>query len=87
MLVKSLRQKNNWSQEQLAQFCGLNICTIQRVEKGDTVGLETLKSLAAVFDIDVDTLKNENISANTTHVSKDTHDEREKRENKKKQVE
>lgn len=80
MLVKSLRQKNNWSQEQLAQLSGLNIRTIQRVEKGDTVGLETLKSLAAVFDIDVDTLKNENISANTTHVSKDTQDEREKRE-------
>ena len=60
MLVKSLRQKNNWSQEQLAQLSGLNIRTIQRVEKGDSVGIETLKSLAAVFEVEVSELKNTN---------------------------
>lgn len=57
MLVKSLRQKHNWSQQQLAHLSGLNIRTIQRVEKGETVGLETLKSLAAVFEIDVSELQ------------------------------
>ncbi len=60
MLVKSLRQKNNWSQEHLAQLSGLNVLTIQRVEKGEGVGLETLKSLASVFDTDVNEIKNEN---------------------------
>lgn len=60
MLVKSLRQKNNWSQEQLAQLSGLNIRTIQRVEKGDSVGIETFKSLAAVFEVEVSELKNAN---------------------------
>jgi transcriptional regulator with XRE-family HTH domain len=75
MLVKSLRQKHNWSQEQLAQLSGLNIRTIQRVEKGDSVGLETLKSLAAVFEIDVSVLKSENSNKNeldTAQINKDT---------------
>ena len=60
MQVKSLRQNKSWSQEQLAQLSGLNVRTIQRIEKGDSVGLETLKSLAAVFEIDVNDLKKHN---------------------------
>lgn len=54
--VKSLRLKKHWSQEQLAQLSGLNVRTIQRVEKGDNVGMESLKSLAAVFEISPDEL-------------------------------
>lgn len=54
--VKSLRLKKYWSQEQLAQLSGLNVRTIQRVEKGDSVGTETLKCLAAVFEISTDEL-------------------------------
>jgi transcriptional regulator with XRE-family HTH domain len=61
MHVKSLRLDKNWSQEQLAHLSGLNVRTIQRIEKGDSVGLETLKSLAAVFEVDVNDLKNHNI--------------------------
>ncbi|WP_286272658.1 helix-turn-helix domain-containing protein [Thalassotalea hakodatensis] len=75
MFVKSLRQKHNWSQQQLAQLSGLNIRTIQRVEKGESVGLETLKSLAAVFEVDVNVLKNENNNEsepNSTQINKDT---------------
>lgn len=59
MLVKTLRTKNHWSQEHLAQLSGLNIRTVQRVEKGESVGIETLKSLAAVFELDVEDLKSE----------------------------
>ncbi|MCF6457423.1 helix-turn-helix domain-containing protein [Pseudoalteromonas sp. MMG024] len=54
--MKYLRLKRNWSQEQLAQFSGLNVRTIQRVERGDKVGSETLKSLAAVYEITVSEL-------------------------------
>ncbi len=54
--MKSLRLKKHWSQEQLAQLSGLNVRTIQRVEKGDNVGMESLKSLAAVFEISPDEL-------------------------------
>lgn len=64
MQVKSLRQHKNWSQEQLAQLSGLNVRTIQRIEKGESVGLETLKSLAAVFEISVSDLKCQRNSEN-----------------------
>ncbi|MFC3094232.1 XRE family transcriptional regulator [Alteromonas sediminis] len=54
--MKSLRVKKHWSQEQLAQLSGLNVRTIQRVEKGESVGIESLKALAAVFEISTDAL-------------------------------
>ncbi|MFT6330380.1 MAG: transcriptional regulator with XRE-family HTH domain [Bermanella sp.] len=60
MQVKTLRLHKSWSQEQLAQLCGLNVRTIQRIEKGESVGFETLESLAAVFEIDVNDLKTQN---------------------------
>jgi len=56
--VKSLRLEKRWSQEQLAQLSDLNVRTIQRVEKGKSVGAETLKSLASVFEISTDELIN-----------------------------
>ena len=54
--MKTLRLNKRWSQEQLAHLSGLNVRTIQRVEKGKSAGLETLKSLAAVFEISTDEL-------------------------------
>jgi transcriptional regulator with XRE-family HTH domain len=53
MNVRALRNEKNWSQEQLAHFSGLSIRTIQRIENNEKVGLESLKSLAAVFEIDL----------------------------------
>ena len=53
MIVKTLRVKNNWSQEQLATLSGLSLRTIQRVEAGNKASLETLKSLASVFEINL----------------------------------
>ena len=55
--MKALRLSKNWSQDQLAQMSGLNVRTIQRVEKGDTVGAESLKSLASVFEISTEELQ------------------------------
>ena len=60
MNVRKLRLQRNWSQEQLAQVSGLSIRTIQRIERGQAPGLESAKSLAAVFDVHVDTLPKEN---------------------------
>ena len=56
--MKSLRLEKRSSQEQLAQLSDLNVRTIQRVEKGKSVGGETLKSLASVFEISTDELIN-----------------------------
>jgi transcriptional regulator with XRE-family HTH domain len=59
MIVKKLRTQRNWSQEQLAEFCGLSVRTIQRVEFGSSASIETLKSLASVFEVDIATLTEE----------------------------
>lgn len=59
MIIQKLRLEKGWSQELLAQLSGVSVRTIQRVEGGHKAGLETLKSLAAVFDINVATLMQE----------------------------
>lgn len=59
MIVKKLRTDKNWSQEQVATFSGLSIRTIQRVESGQSASLETLKSLASVFEVDISKLTEE----------------------------
>ncbi len=50
MIIRKLRLQRGWSQEQLAELSGLSIRTIQRIERGQKPGLESLKSLAAVFE-------------------------------------
>lgn len=59
MIVRKLRLQRGWSQEQLAEMSGLSTRTIQRIERGQTAGLESLKSLAAVFEVQVSDLKQE----------------------------
>jgi transcriptional regulator with XRE-family HTH domain len=59
MLVQKLRLKRGWSQQQLAEASGLSVRTIQRVEAGFPASTETLKSLAAVFEVDFSTLNPE----------------------------
>ncbi|AZQ85172.1 XRE family transcriptional regulator [Colwellia sp. Arc7-635] len=59
MIVKKLREKRNWSQEQLAIMAGLSTRTIQRIESGNKASIESLKSLASVFEIDISKLKEE----------------------------
>lgn len=59
MIVKKLREKKNWSQEQLAIMSGLSTRTIQRIESGNNASIESLKSIASVFEVDIDTLTKE----------------------------
>lgn len=58
--LKKLRLENHWSQEQLAEMCGLSIRTIQRIEKGENANLETIKALASVFETDIADSKKKN---------------------------
>jgi transcriptional regulator with XRE-family HTH domain len=51
--IKKVRLERHWSQDQLAEMSGLSIRTIQRIENGENAGLESLKSLAAVFEINI----------------------------------
>jgi len=72
-MVRQLRLKRAWSQEQLAQFSGLNIRTIQRIERGQKAGLESLKSLAAVFEIELDELlEKENMNSSDNYSAEES---------------
>lgn len=62
--LKRLRLEKGWSQEQLAELSGLSTRTIQRLEKGEKAGLESLKALAAIFEVPVSELKSD-LSAET----------------------
>lgn len=57
MSLKEIRNQRNWSQEDLAEASGLSVRTIQRLERGHSAGAESLKSLAAAFDMDVADLR------------------------------
>jgi len=56
MIIRKLRLQRGWSQEQLTEMSGLSVRTIQRLERGKRAGLESLKSLAAVFDVELSNL-------------------------------
>lgn len=55
-LLIQLRKDRGWTQEELAKTAGLNIRTIQRIEKEMLASLYSKKSLAAAFNIDVHNL-------------------------------
>ena len=69
MNLKALRNDRGWSQEQLSQMSGLSVRTIQRIEQGSKPGMESLKSLAAVFEVDIKTLQQETPMTNVETVT------------------
>ncbi|MGF1692281.1 2TM domain-containing protein [Photobacterium kagoshimensis] len=80
MIVRKLRLQRGWSQDHLSQISGLSVRTIQRIERGHNAGLESLKALAAVFDVQVTDLQkepamNESNSNNSDIPNADTHRE------------
>ena len=65
MLIQKLRLQRGWSQQQLADLSGLSVRTIQRIEQGQVASTESLKSLAAVFEIDFSTLQEPDMNTAT----------------------
>ncbi|WP_019612849.1 helix-turn-helix domain-containing protein [Psychromonas ossibalaenae] len=63
-MIKQLRLENGWSQEQLAEFSGLSVRTIQRIERGQNAGLESLKCIAASLLVPVSRLQKHNEQVN-----------------------
>jgi transcriptional regulator with XRE-family HTH domain len=75
MNLQQRRLEKEWSQKQLARYSRLSTRTIQRIENGQKVGLESLKCLAAVFEISTNTLTqeqnmNEQKRAEHPHINK-----------------
>ena len=65
MILKQLRVSRHLTQEQLAEMSGLNVRTIQRIESGHNASLESLKCLASVLEVDVDTLQQTRLDMKT----------------------
>lgn len=72
MIVRKLRLQRGWSQEQLAELTNLSVRTIQRAERGQNPSLETARSLASVFKVDITTF---NIGVNDMKQIKDLKDQ------------
>lgn len=53
MSLKQKRLERGWTQLQLAEYSGLSLRTIQRLEKGKPATQETLKCLASVFETSI----------------------------------
>ncbi|MFK8012006.1 MAG: 2TM domain-containing protein [Marinicellaceae bacterium] len=63
MFIKDKRLEKGWTQSQLAEYSGLSLRTIQRIEKGKTPTVESQKALAAVFETSISDLTfNHNIN-------------------------
>src|SRR5262245_44303850 len=55
--IRLERERRAWSQQHLAEAAGVSLRTIQRVEATGLASYETAKSIAAVFQLDVATLR------------------------------
>lgn len=51
MDIKNLRLNHGYSQEELANLSGLSTRTIQRIEKDNKGSIDSLKSIAKVFNL------------------------------------
>lgn len=71
MQVQKLRLQRGWSQQQLAELSGLSVRTIQRIENGQTPSMESLKSLASVFEIDFSALSSETTMPTSNSIDRD----------------
>jgi transcriptional regulator with XRE-family HTH domain len=54
--IRLLRKARQWTQEELAVHSGVDVRTIQRAERGQPLALESLRALAASFDVTVEAL-------------------------------
>ncbi|MBV8635045.1 MAG: helix-turn-helix domain-containing protein [Burkholderiaceae bacterium] len=52
-LILQLRRARSWTQDELATASGLNLRTIQRIENEAAASLQSVKALAAAFDVSV----------------------------------
>lgn len=49
--LKKLRVNHGWSQERLSELSGISLRTIQRIESGESVSLETQLAISKIFNV------------------------------------
>lgn len=52
-LLLQMKRAKAWSQDELATASGLNLRTIQRIEKEATASLQSMKALASAFNVSI----------------------------------
>lgn len=50
--IRAEREKRAWSQEHLANVSGLGVRTVHRIENSGSASLESIKAIAAVFELE-----------------------------------
>ncbi|CCQ10055.1 transcriptional regulator, XRE family [Pseudoalteromonas luteoviolacea B = ATCC 29581] len=55
-LIQQLRKKRSWSQDELAIATGLNLRTIQRIEKEASASLQSRKAIASALEVAIEVL-------------------------------
>jgi transcriptional regulator with XRE-family HTH domain len=70
MSIQQRRLDKGWTQEELALHSGLSARTIQRIESGQSVGSESLKCLAAVFETSIINIIQEQNTNKISHTEK-----------------
>ena len=61
-VVLKARKQKFWSQEELAIASGLNLRTIQRIEREASASLQSKKALASALDLDIHDLDYQEIA-------------------------
>jgi transcriptional regulator with XRE-family HTH domain len=51
--LRAMRETRGWSQDQLAEFAGVNSRTVQRLEQRGSAALETMKAIAATLNVEI----------------------------------
>lgn len=70
--IKQLRETKCWSQQQLSELTGLSLRTVQRIEAKSVASQESIKCLAAVFEISVNELFDADALTSTSSVDATT---------------
>ena len=61
-VVLKARKEKSWSQDELAIASGLNLRTIQRIEREASASLQSKKALASALDLDIHDLDYQEIA-------------------------
>ena len=56
--IKRIRMERGISQQKCAEDVGMSLRTLQRYEKGEPIGVENYRKLAAYFEVTMDELGN-----------------------------
>ncbi len=70
MKIELLRAEKPWTQEGLAEACGLNVRTIQRAESGQTISGRSLKKIARALGVDMSKLDIGTVTLDTSLIDR-----------------